>query len=168
MKTKLEEKDLDSLLEKALASSHEFASWFLSFTKFSDQQAKYLWSRSNYPWGEFPFPLINPETGIEEMHVRGGETDVLVVFETKSEERFALHIENKITSQFTEYQPEMYLARAAHWMGLEKYKNYTDYQSVLVAPTAFFNRYIEDAVKFNCYISYEQIADYVPEFDLNG
>jgi len=162
--TKLDEKDLDPLLEQKMSSSEEFSDWLLSFTKFAGEGAKYYWSRSNNPWGEFQLTYTDSNSGQVITRKVQGETDVLVVFETGSSTRFALHIENKIKSKFTELQPEKYFARANHWRNNPKYGNYEDFQTVLVAPLRYFALHEEDSSKFDVYISYEKIASHIPEF----
>lgn len=165
MTEKATEKELDAAIERAFKESKEFADWFLSHTKFADLDAAYVWSRSDHPWGSIPFPVVNPDTGVEEIQNKESETDILVVFEDGSSSRFALHIENKIAGgSFTQYQPDMYVVRAAHWAGNPKYKGYTDFQTVLVAPQEFYKRNKEEADKFDCYISHEKISNHIPDF----
>lgn len=74
---------------------------------------------------------------------REGETDVLFVFVFKSdpERRLALHIENKLASgRFTPFQPEVYAARAEHWIRNTNYCNYHEWGTVLLAPSSFRSR----------------------------
>jgi hypothetical protein len=93
-----------------------------------------------------------------------GETDVLVVFETDAQ-RFALHIENKrLTGRFTPKQPELYRERARAWANQGKYGNYDAWETVLVAPQAFYNRFRIEADKFGCFIAHEEIAKQIPLF----
>lgn len=164
MNSKLLEKQLDAALEVAFRDSSNFCEWFLSRTKFAKARAKYHWSRSDNPWGRIPWKIVNEETGTEESQVRESETDVLVVFEKESGSRFALHIENKIDSCFTNLQPEMYPVRAAHWLNDPKYHNYSDFQTVLIAPQEYYDRYKRDCSKFDVYVSYENISDMLEVF----
>ena len=77
----------------------------------------------------------------------------------------ALHIENKLGSRaFTQYQPELYAARAKTWAPNPKYESYQAWQTVLVAPRSFRERFPMDAGKFDVFIAHEDIAQYVPEF----
>ena len=161
---KISEKALDKAIDEAFKTSPEFVDWFLSKTKFASRNAKYHWSRSNHPWGPVPISIHDPITGIEEVTVMEGETDVLVVFETEDAKRFAVHIENKLTSKFTKLQPELYAARAKHWLNKPMYRDYSDFETVLIAPRDFYERYKSDAVKFDQFISHEDISAYVPMF----
>ena len=159
------EKALDKAIEDAFKTSHEFANWFLSKTKFADKAASYLWSRSDNPWGRIPLTIRNPKSDAVEEIIRESETDILVVFQTNDFIRFALHIENKLAGgKFTPLQPELYAERAKLWLQNPKYKEYTDYETVLLAPIHFHEKWIHESKKFGCYISHEDIAKHVPAF----
>ena len=159
------EKDLDRAIEDAFKTTPGFVDWFLAQTKFKDEGATYCWSRSNHPWGKVDLTVPNPHTGESERISREGETDVLVVFETASKKKVALHIENKLTAgKFTLWQPELYAARAASWKGHPSYGEYEEWETILVAPTAFFDRNELDARKFDRFIPHEEIAVHVPVF----
>ena len=158
------EKQLDQALNAALRERPEFSKWLLSKTKFADEAATYHWSRANYPWGKSALEVENPATGDIEVVEREGETDVLVVFQT-SERRVALHIENKLSSgSFTHLQPELYASRAKSWKGNPKYESYDDWQTILIAPMAFYLRFPAESAKFERFVSHEEIANLVPEF----
>jgi hypothetical protein len=114
-------------------------------------------------------PINNSETGELETVIKEGETDVLVVFETQTHKRIALHIENKLASgSFTPFQPEIYAARAAQWKGNPDYQSYEDWETVLIAPRSFYARYIDDAKKFGRFIAHEDIANYIRVDDVTG
>lgn len=86
-------------------------------------------------------------------------------FVVSTKRRIALHIENKLVSgSFTHLQPELYAARAAAWKGNPKYESYEDWETVLVAPQSFYERYAKDAGKFGRFISHEELANFIPEF----
>lgn len=160
------EKQLDHALNCAFTELPEFTHWFLSKTKFFDEDAKYIWSRADHPWGKVKLEVLNSEAGSTESIEREGETDVLVVFETSSKRRIALHIENKLGSGcFTRLQPEVYAARAEPWKGDQKYQSYEDYETVLVAPQSFYERNSKEAEKFGRFISHEELARFIPEFE---
>jgi hypothetical protein len=96
---------------------------------------------------------------------REGETDVLAVFETSSRRRVALHIENKLAGgKFTEYQPELYAARAAAWTGHPKYENYEDWETILMAPCSFHERFPAECSKFDRFVAHEELAAFIEEF----
>jgi hypothetical protein len=159
------EKQLDGALHLALETSREFADWFLSRTKFAGSGAERVWSRCDHPWGRILYTGPNPLTGQTETSIKECETDILVVFKTPTDARFALHIENKLGSgKFTELQPELYSQRAAQWAGNPKYGNYHDFETVLVAPLAFLERNRTAVAHFDQYISHEDISAFIPLF----
>lgn len=106
------------------------------------------------------------ESGGSREESREGETDVLVVFEDSlSGKRFALHIENKTaTGAFTPLQPEMYRVRAEAWLGKSNYGSYEDFETMLVAPQAFYDRNAEGSSLFDRFVPHEEIAEFVREF----
>jgi len=162
---KITEKILDGAIEEEFKTSHQFVTWFLGKTKFSDTSATYHWSRSDYPWGRIPVTIRDPKTGLEKKIIRDSETDILVVFESKDKKRFALHIENKLANgSFTEYQPELYSQRAKMWLGKKKYCSYTDYETILIAPQQFYDRWTQESQLFDKFISHEDISEYIPIF----
>ncbi len=159
------EKDLDQVLDKNFINSREFTTWFLSKTRFSDVNAVYQWSRSDNPWGKVPLTILNSETGETETIIRECETDVLVVLQTNDHQSIALHIENKLANgKFTPYQPELYRERAKLWLNTEKFGNYSDFETVLVAPLEFYRNNFNEAQHFDKFISYEEVAILLPEF----
>jgi hypothetical protein len=159
------EKVLDRAIDEAFKSNPDFVKWFLGRTKFSGTQARYFWSRSNSPWGRIKKEVPNEDTGQIETIIRESETDVLVVFEADSGERFAVHIENKLPSGcFTPYQVDMYPIRAEKWRGDSRYKKYQDWDTVLIAPVQFVERNKADCMKFGQIVTHEELAEFVPEF----
>lgn len=163
--SKPSEKKLDAALDTAFKNQPEFVQWFLERTRFSGRGAKYLWSRSDHPWGTIDYTSINPETGLTETTRKECETDVLVVLKAEDGEILALHIENKIASgKFTALQPELYRPRAEQWKDNPKYQNYSDFQTILVAPKVFYDRSRTQADLFDCFITHEDIARFIPLF----
>ncbi|RVU38128.1 hypothetical protein EOI86_02150 [Hwanghaeella grinnelliae] len=159
------EKELDRVLERGFKELPGFCDWFLSRTRFSDRGGRCVFSRSDHPWGRFPVEFTDPETGRNEEVLREGETDVLVVFEASDGMIFALHIENKLADgKFTAFQPELYAARAKHWLHDVKYGRYQDFQTVLVSPSTFRKKNVRESGKFDCFVSHEDIAKFLPEF----
>jgi hypothetical protein len=117
---------------------------------------KLILCRGNNPWGTVRLILPNADTGALEMVEREGETDILAVFENSSGTRLGVHIELKRASgRFTQYQPEVYAARADRWANLEKYGSYQQWETVLIAPDSFIEANIEDARKLTTRIPYE-------------
>ena len=79
--------------------------------------------------------------------------------------RFALHVENKRdTYRFNEGQAAAYEARARHMMGRAEFLNYRDFATVLLAPSDFKKRYKADSDLFEVFISYEEVARFLPTF----
>lgn len=159
------EKDLDKILDDGFKNSELFTKWFLSKTKFSNLCLSYKWSRSDHPWGRFTFEVEDPETRKKVEVNRDSETDILVVFENNSNKNVALHIENKLANgKYTQYQPEFYSKRAEAWRNKEKYGNYTDFETVLVAPIEFYADNFEASQNFDKFVSYEEVGILLPEF----
>jgi hypothetical protein len=94
---------------------------------------------------------------------------LVFAFSTQPSRRFALHIENKLAAgKFTNYQPDLYSARAKLWMRKEKYRDYEDWDTILLAPTSFFRNYETEARKFGAFISHEDVAEFIPLFRQPG
>ena len=158
------EKDLDPIIEKAFNDSEDFVKWFLSKTKYTDTDARCVWSRSDSPWSKITFKHVDPETGVESDITRDSETDILVVLEADDGVRFAFHIENKLAGgSYTQYQPEMYRSRANAWINNDKYGRYTEFETVLLAPLAFYKNNLETSKPFDRYVSYEEASIFIPE-----
>ena len=112
--TSTPEKVLDRALEQQLLTSVPFMHWLLERTRFSGEAATVVLTRSNWPWSRVKLRVWNSKTESYDVITRDGETDLLVVFQSAQRGRFALHIENKLSSgSFTTYQPELYRARSA-------------------------------------------------------
>ena len=159
------EKQLDQALEAKLRSSPEFATWFIGKTRFGSEPAQCYWSRSNHPWGSALVEVPGGSAGETKTIKREGETDVLAVFRVGDKEGIALHIENKLgLGKFTRFQPELYAARAAKWVNNPKYGNYQEWETVLVAPREFYDKYPEESRIFGCFISHEEVARHIDAF----
>jgi hypothetical protein len=165
----LSEKQLDLALAGALQNSPAFLGWFISNTRFAGEEVdKVVLLRANSPWGASSLRVWSEEEQAYVPMKREGETDVLLVLQSRRRGRFALHIENKrATGSFTPYQADLYRARAMAWRGNETYGDYEEWETVIVAPEAFLKRHPYDASKFDRQISYEALAAHVPEFRLN-
>ena len=162
---KFTEKELDKLLEAALASNPEFLEWLLARTKFASAGCRYHWSRSNHPWGKVEIDVPSADGGPPQRIWREGETDILAVFEGRDGQRVSLHIENKRPGgKFLPYQAEGYAARAAKWANSPKHGNYTDWQTMLVAPQAVIDQNQAAAEHFDLVIAYEALQAFIPAF----
>jgi hypothetical protein len=163
------EKQLDAALESSLEADAEFRHWFLSQTKTGNSFKELVLLRADYPWGKFRAILPNPLTGAIEVVVREAETDILLVIERDDGKRIGFHIENKLASgSFTPHQPEMYAVRAEAWRKNSDYGNYDEWETVLIAPQAFFEKFKSDASKFISFISHEELAKRIFSFAGTG
>lgn len=158
------EKELDRALADALSTSQPFLQWFLGCTKFASRNAKIVSCRSDHPWGTHPYVLDCGEAeGVET--TRQSETDILLIVKAADEETLGIHVENKVgVGRFTADQPEMYAFRARHWIGNPRYGNYTDFDTVLIAPRGFIERNHDQVLCFGAVLAHEDIAQYVPAF----
>jgi len=162
------EDSLNLAFANKLLDSPEFIAWVLGHTKFSqyaagvrllkDEQEKAR--RARFWWRHWWCRI--PESGED------SETDIFLVFEViKSGMRFAVHIENKIAgSTFTPRQEFNYAARALHMLSNTKSASFkcTDFDTVLIAPTSFRDRFSEPCSQFGCFISHEDISKFIPSF----
>ena len=165
----MNECDLDKAFADKVKQCAVFRSWILDHTRFGDvsQGVRLLdeeQGRSDRKvWWKHWWCYV-PETK------RQGETDILLVFEIEANgKRFALHIENKKENGvFEEGQPEGYEPRARFMMNKKKYLNYSSFETVLIAPRAFTESNEERCALFGAYIFYEEIAEFIPEFEPGG
>lgn len=163
------EEKLDFAFANHLIASPQFASWVLGRTKFSDrkdcsrplhiEQQSARVAKHWYKHWWCHVPELNTES----------ETDVFVAFEhDESKERFALHIENKLhNSTFQPNQAQTYAFRARHMLANTKSAilRCTDFDTILIAPRVFRDNYRTQCDMFGSYISHEEIAEFVPEFN---
>lgn len=158
------EGELDLAFANKIQTSNDFRSWVLNQTKFRNLSLEAILLHEeqgkNRPvwWRHWwcHIPEINEQR----------ETDIFLVFECRtSGKRFSLHIENKTgNGKFSEGQPEGYEPRARFMMNNAKYLSYSDYETVLIAPSAFREVNKDKCDLFGAYISYEDIADFIHEF----
>jgi hypothetical protein len=146
---------LDEIFASKLEESREFRSWFLSRSKFarlwplarllSDEQAaasgKAMWWRNS------------------------GATNMLFVFEIEHTQlRFALHVARVNSAEelasFDDGSPRQ-LAQAM--MNQERFQNYMDFETVLLAPQALIT---EDSrtLNFDRRIPFETVAGFLPQY----
>ena len=150
----------------AFVTHPEFRHWFLSRTKFARHangcrllHEEQMAIRPRSRWWRHWWCAV-PELP------KDRETDVFMVLEVnESGERFALHIENKCdTYKFNPGQAAAYAPRARYMLNRADYLLHSDYQTVLLAPVAFCNRYSAEADLFDIFISYEEVARFIPKF----
>lgn len=164
VKLSLSEGQLDQALADKVQNSSEFRLWLLGRTKFRDRAIDAVLldeeqGRNRPVWWKHWWcrvPDLNEER----------ETDVFLVFEDgQSNDRFALHIENKKgNGKFLDGQPEGYAARANFMMNQEKYLSYSDWETILIAPQSFYEANELKCDHFDVFICYEDISDFVTEF----
>jgi hypothetical protein len=142
--------------EVSSATSPLFRDWLISKTTFAGQSLELL---TNETWHQTWFR--DPETK------KDSETDILLLFrDTSSNKRYALHIENKPLHRTWEpNQPENYRKRATYRMN-EGF--YAGFQLILLAPSAFLDRYPVQAKLFDLLISYEDVSKHVKEFAIGA
>lgn len=159
------EKELDKALHEALETNEAFRTWFVGNLFHGESFDKLVLCRSDHPWTKFRVILPDTETGALNGVDREGETDVLAVFQNSSGKRLGVHIENKLaTGSFTPYQPDLYAARADHWIGNESYGCYDLWETMLLAPESFMVRNETEAKKFTSRMTHEQVSEFIPEF----
>jgi len=163
---KQSEDALCRLFANRMRDSQDFCNWVLGQTKFRGRAARLLYEEQTRirakvkpeNWWRHWWRKI-PELSQER------ETDIFLVFEDgEDRSRFALHIENKQDAKFSPGQAEAYEPRARWMIGVERYLNYTDYQTMLIAPKAFRGQNRQEASLFQCFVSYEDIARFIPDF----
>ncbi len=165
----LSEDQLCHAFADQIKDSPAFVTWLLGrtkkFAKLGADDVTVLWREQKQkrttpaaPWWRhwFRWPGCNCDGC-----VGGRETDIFVVFElVRSKERFALHIENKKSkAKFKPGQAAAYSLRAKCWANNQRYLNYSDFETILVAPSAFFS---EPGAELFTRISYEDVAKVLP------
>ncbi|WP_448173933.1 hypothetical protein [Rhizobacter fulvus] len=159
------EKQLDQAFDAELRDNSAFLAWLTNRLAHGQTYSRWHWSRANYAWGKVKLLLPNHVTGALESVWREGETDVLVVLEGAEGGRLGVHIENKrATGSFTPFQPDVCAARAEAWVGNPKYESYHQWETVLLAPRAFYKRNELEARKFTTFVPHEEVAPWVPLF----
>jgi hypothetical protein len=159
------EATLNEALADSLRNKPAVAAWFLSRTSFRHERALFDWCRFDNPWSTVQLDIPDAITGATRTLTLECETDVLAVYSALNGKRLGLHIENKLAgSRFTPNQPELYRARKHQWMGRRQFGEYTEGATVLIAPTAFYERNMDGAKQFDSYISHEDIAEHISVF----
>jgi hypothetical protein len=163
---KLNEENLCELFAEGVRHIPELREWMLSKTKFApdsrvcrllDKEQMSLRPRKRW-WRHWWCAI--PDI------IEQRETDIFMVFEAaETHRRFALHIENKPTgSKFREGQAAAYEPRGRHMLNRSQFLSHSDFQTVLLAPTSFRSRFAVDAALFDVFLSYEEVARFVPAY----
>jgi hypothetical protein len=161
---RIAEVDLDHAFAETLEREVDFQRWLLASSRFSwmaegarllvseqasARKAKHWWK---HWWCELP-------DGSQ------SETDIFAVFEGASGLRFALHIEDKPGDGIlTLRQAADYRRRAVFMARRERYLSYEDFETVLIAPSAFLGIHADCRAQFDRTISYEALAEHIPLF----
>jgi hypothetical protein len=169
----LSEDDLCQAFADQIKESPAFVTWLLGRTKkFSGLRAddvRVLWEEQQEqrtslaaPWWRHWWMGKCKCTGC----IGGRETDIFVVFELiESNDRFALHIENKPPKKrFTKGQAAAYPIRAKCWAHQKRFLNYTDYEAILVAPLVFLS---SPGAELFTGVSYEDVAKVLSCYDVS-
>lgn len=165
---KLCEDDLCRAFAETVRQSEPFTRWLLRCTKFEAMADTALLLHDEQVGRR---PKVDPTNWWRHWwckipHLdRARETDIFLVFQDLATgRRFALHIENKNEAKFLPGQAEDYAPRARYMMHSERYLNYSDYATVLIAPASVNAANPQSAGLFDSYVSYEAIANFVPAF----
>jgi hypothetical protein len=162
------EDSLNLAFANKLIESTEFISWVLNQTKFAEyaKTARLLHEeqeqarKARFWWRHWWCHV--PDLGEE------SETDIFLVFEVSdTKKRFSLHVENKLSnSTFIPNQEASYAVRASYMLNYTKAAEFhcTDYDTMLIAPHSFRNKYRDQSDLFGCFIAHEDIAKFIPEF----
>jgi hypothetical protein len=167
-KNVISEIQLDRAFADHLACSQEFREWVLSRTKFRPyaKQAALLAKEQ-----AAAKPRKKPENWWRHWWCRldngsESETDIFATFQLHGTNlRFALHIEDKPPhGKFTPNQYLNYKQRAVCMAKQAKYMDYSDFATVLLAPSAFIASHMPKVSHFDCAIPYESVAAFIPLF----
>lgn len=158
------EVDLDHAFAAALEAEPRFRRWLLlagRFERFADDavllldvqqtarpSAKHWWK---HWWCRLP-------DGTE------SETDIFLVFEAQGT-RFSLHIENKPShGKLGLRQAVDYRRRAIFMAHKARYLNYSDFETIILAPSTFLAQHANCVAQFDRCLSYEQVGCFAPLF----
>ena len=161
----MREVNLDHAFAEALKDSADFRAWLLSGGRFArhaatarllhEEQAKVR--RAKHWWKHWWCTLPDGSQG---------ETDIFAVFESEGGERFALHVENKPPHGVLPFrQAANYRRRAAFKANDPRWLNYTDFETILVAPSCFLAAQVEGLLQFDRGVSYQEVAAFAPVFE---
>jgi hypothetical protein len=134
------ERDVDILLAEEFATNPGFSEKFKALTKFASEEA----SVADF-W-------VSKSDAL-------GESDLVIVYQSKNGNRFALLIEDKVDARLQVDQAKRYRLRAEKEQASGEY---SDFEVILCAPNYYIsNRYDLDG--FDRKLSFEQIADIIEQ-----
>lgn len=157
------EDEFCGLFAQQIRNSPSFTEWVLGHTKFAHVAAEArllaeeLEKRKAKFWWRHWWARV-PEVG------RESETDILLLFGIgDAVERFAIHVEAKVDAVFSPFQPQDYAARGRQ-MATDPRLLYSDFDTVIIAPRLYLERYPVECGHFGSAISFEDIAAHIPAF----
>ncbi len=140
---------LDGLFRNEIVRSPDFRDWLLGRTKFAGLDAELIdepWLSRRGDRGDSA-----PATGI-----------FLVFRQWGLDRRFALHVENRRRGDRLEPgDAARCLVQASRW---HTCRQCDDYETLLMAPSALYERHRPEADRYQRYIAYEDVAEFIPEF----
>lgn len=142
----IQERDIDLLLMEEFECNEEFRAWFLERIE---------------PNSSAGSKLAGVWHSIKEAEL--GESDIIVCFDTETNSRMAVLIENKIDAELQPDQPERYLERGR----IGKERGYWDeFRTCIIAPI----RYVKttDTSAFQRQITYEELLHWFSENSNEG
>ncbi|KUO52619.1 MAG: hypothetical protein APF82_01630 [Sphingomonadales bacterium BRH_c42] len=162
---KPKEADLDHAFAEAFEAERDFREWFLRGGRFARlaNEAKLLveeqkQARSDQVNRWWRWWWCTMPDGTQR------ETDLFFVFEALSK-RFAIHIENKPShGKLSIEQAADYRPRAVFMANDDRWLNYSDFETVLIAPTAFIRDNKGPVEQFDRVVTYESISRFVTLF----
>jgi hypothetical protein len=147
--------ELDELFASKLVESREFRSWFLSRTKFAR-----LW-----PLARLLRDEQETAVGKGPWWRNAGATNMLFAFEIEQTRlRFALHVARANNAEQVAAIEDGAPRRLAQaMMSQERFHNYMDFETVLLAPQALI---VDDSLtlNFDRRIPFETVAGFLPQF----
>lgn len=164
----ISELELDRAFADEVVASNDFLKWVIEQTKFkglvdqvillNEEQAKEKPLKKPENWWRHWWCEL--EDGSQ------SETDIFLVLGFKNNsKRIALHIEDKPPhGKFTPNQYLNYAKRAEFMANKDKYMNYSEYTTVLLAPQSFIDSNSDTVVYFDSLISYESVSKFLPIF----
>ncbi len=161
----MREDELCGLFADQVRASPSFAEWLLGRTKFASVAssarllAEELEKRKAVKWWR------NWWASVDEVN-RQSETDILLLFGIgDGPDRFALHIEAKVDAVFSPFQPQDYAVRGRH-MATNPRLLYSDFDTIIIAPRKYLEKYPVECAHFGSSISFDEIAAHIPAFGL--
>jgi len=163
----LSEDELCAAFAEEAKETPLFSEWLIRATKFADhatgarllhEEQRTIRPRKHW-WRHWwcHVPELNKDR----------ETDIFLVYEKADGSRFACHVEAKLgKGRFEVGQAEGYEVRARHMANNPKYLNYSEYETILIAPQSFMNRYAAECSHFGVCISFEDLADRIAVFEM--